>query len=137
MLRTNSLSNETNNIKAQHTEANRVNDDNSKRITESFARLADRLANISAKLGRIESDLTYHSNMVEGDMANISIKTRRVESDLTYHSNKLAGDMANFSIKVGRIESDLANISSRIEKVEVSRKEIAVSYLQKHFLCVI
>ena len=137
MLRTNSLSNETNNIKAQHTEANRVNDDNSNRITESLARLADRLANISAKLGRIESDLTYHSNMVEGDMANISIKTGRVESYLAYHSNMIAGDMANFSIKIGRVEGDLAKLSSRIENVEVSRKEIAVSYLQKPFLCVI
>ena len=54
-----SLSNETKKIKAQHTDANRVNDVNSNRITENLARLADGLANISIKIERVDSDLAF------------------------------------------------------------------------------
>ena len=115
MLRTNSLSNETNNIKAQQTDTNRVNDDNSNLITENLARFADGLANISIKIERAESELAYHSNMVAGDMANILFKIGRVKGELGYRSISVAGDFAK--------------VSSRIEKIEVSLKEIAVSYL--------
>ena len=107
-----SLSNETKKIKAQHTDANRVNDDNSNRFTENLARLADGLANISIKVERVESDLAYHSNMV-------------------------AGDIANISTKIDSVAGDLVIISSRIERVEVNLEEITVSYLENRFLCII
>ena len=144
MFLTISLSNETKKIKAQNTDANGVNDGYTNRITENLARLADGLANISIKIERVESDLTYHSSSVAADMRNISIKIERVESSLAYHSNSVAGDMKNISVKIARVESDLAYhsnsvasklaiLSSRMEKFEVNLKEITVSNLKKPF----
>ena len=78
-----SLSNETKKVKSQHTGANQgVNDDNSVRITENLARLADGLTNISIEIQRVDSDLAYHSNNVASDLAYISSRIDRVENSL-------------------------------------------------------